>query len=59
MVAAGGDDRMKPKAADRDIERRQRAEHIDTVRRQGNFFICFTQRRLLERFAGLDDSTRQ
>jgi len=50
---------MKPKAADGDVERCQRAEHIDTVRRQGNFFMCFTQRRLLERFAGLDDSTRQ
>ena len=51
-------DRVKAEAADRNVERRQPAEH-STSSIESDFLVRFAQRRLLECFAGVDDAARQ
>ena len=58
-ASADGDDRMQAESADRNVDRRQRAEHADPVDVQRHFLVRLAQRRLLERFAGIDDAARQ
>jgi len=51
---------MESKTADRDIQRRKRAEHPDVrVARQRNFFVRLAKRRLFECLSGLDDAARE
>ena len=58
-VGLARDDRVQPESADRDIERRQRAEDAHRRQWQRDFFVRLPQRRLLERLAGIDHAARQ
>ena len=56
---ADPDNRVKAEAADGNVERRQRPQDTDEIRRQAHFLAGFPQCRLFERFAGVDDPSRQ
>ena len=50
---------MQQVAADRDVERRQAAEHPHARRRHPDFLVGLAQRRLFDRLAGLHRAARQ
>ena len=50
---------MQTESADWDVERRQRAERHHVVGCKRNFFVRFPERRLLKRFARVDDAAGQ
>ena len=56
-----GDDRVQPEAADRDLERRQRAQrpHRADINGQADLLVRLAKRRLLVRFARVDHAARQ
>ena len=54
-----GDDRVQPETADRNIQRRQRAEDAHVLGRERHFLVRLAQGGALERFARLGDATRQ
>ena len=45
---------MQPKAADRNVERRQRSQYATSLRRERHLFVRFAKRRPCVGFAGLD-----
>ena len=58
-ASACAHDRVQAKAADRNIDRRQRPDDANIGAGQRDFFVRLAQGRLFERFAGLDDAARQ
>jgi hypothetical protein len=50
---------VQAESADRNIDRRQRADHADARDVQRHFFVRLAQRRLLECFAGIDHASRE
>lgn len=54
-----GHDGMKTEAADGNVNGRKPAEHADIVKGKGDFLARLAQRRALEGFARLDDTSRQ
>lgn len=51
--------RMETESAYGNVDRRQRAVHVNLVCRQRNFFMCLSESGALEGFAGLDDPAGQ
>jgi hypothetical protein len=51
--------RMQPEAAHGDVDRRQASQQPHAARLQPDFFARFPHRRVLDRFAGIDDAARK
>jgi len=54
-----GDDRMQAETADRNIQRRERAQDAHLVQRQRDLLVRLAERRLLERLPRIDNAARQ
>ncbi len=58
-VCAHCDDRVKTESADRDVQRRQRTQHVHILQRQRHLLVRFPQGGLLEGFTRIDDAAGQ